>query len=126
MLHFDLDESIDLSLENISDSSSDDEQIHNILDEMPDVGKGKDGALNEIPLFNIPVGHYFGEKNLILADQELYKIDKWAVSCYSRRKKTYLITIAREKFKRACENARNRVKQEMLDFLKQVDLFMLF
>ena len=77
---------------------------------MPDVGKGKDGALNEIPLFNIPQGHYFGEKNLILADQEFYKLDKWIVSCYSRRKKTFLITIAREKYKKACENARNRVK----------------
>lgn len=50
------------------------------------------------------------------------KAHTWQVSIYSRRKKTFVITFAREKFKRACENARNRIKQEKLEFLKQVEI----
>ena len=63
-----------VSLDNISDST-DDSYIDKILEEMPDIAKKKDGTLGEVPLFNIPKGRYFGASNLLLADQDIYKID---------------------------------------------------
>mgnify|MGYP001626835604 CR=1 FL=1 len=62
----------------------------------------------------------------MLADQDLLRLEKWHVSCYSRRKKTFVITIPRDKYKKACDNARNRVKQEKIEFLKQVEIIKLF
>ena len=53
--------------DNVSDSS-DDEYLDNILDELVDIGKDEKGKLDEIPLFNIPKGRYFGASNLLLAD----------------------------------------------------------
>lgn len=52
-----------ITTENLSDSE-DDELLDDILDEIPDVGKDKDGALDEVPLFNITTGKYIGARIL--------------------------------------------------------------
>lgn len=45
---------------------------------------------------------------------------------YARRNRVYLIEFQKDKFKKACDNARQRNKQEKLDFIKSVGLINLF
>lgn len=47
-------------------------------------------------------------------------------SLYSRRNKVFILVFAKDKYQKAIENARNRVKNTLLDYVKSVELLNLF
>ena len=89
-----------------------------ILDKIQDVDKDERKISKEIALFNVPKGRYIFAQTLVSNDRDYEKVKQRKISLYSRHQKTYVIEITRDRFKRACENARNRVRQEKIDFLK--------
>ena len=116
-------ESDSISLSEEDDKScQDDFGLANILQKIEDIKRDKDGHLEEIPLFNVPTGRYVGARTLQLAETSLTKHLKWVVSLYSRKQKAFVIAFRREKYRKACENARIRQRNEKIEFLKSVQL----
>ena len=107
---------------NVEDNLS----LQGIVDEIDCIKKDKSGGCSEVALFNIPKGRYFGAKTMQVAEHDLKRHLASTVSLYSRRNHCYVIAIHREKYRRACDNAKNRLKTEKIDFLRSVELFSQF
>ena len=61
--------------------------------------------------------------SLTASDNEHKKLSKRLISLYARRNNAYVIVLSRDKFKRACEIAKRRIRQEKMDFLKSIEMF---
>ena len=71
----------------------------------------------------MPKGRFVFAQTLVASDSDFRKVAMRKISLYSRRQRTYVIKITRDRYKRVCEGARARIKHEKLEFLKSVELF---
>ena len=71
-------------------------------------------------------GQYIGARALKAAENDIRKQMKRPCSIYSRRNRVFLIEFQKDKYKKACDNAKKRAKDEKLEFIKQVGLLSQF
>ena len=68
---------------------SDSTGLDSILEDIPGIGRGEGGKLNEMPMFNIKKGQYAGA-NALVEDDSRRQITR-TCGLYSRRRKCYVI-----------------------------------
>ena len=91
------------------------------LSEISGISRDSKKRPNEIALCKLNAGQYIGGHVLPQADYYPQLQQVRAVTLYTL-KNSYFLVISKEKYRRAVETCRNRVKTEKLDFLKDVEL----
>lgn len=95
----------DTETESSDSRKSDNSCLDSICDYIKDIAS-VNGQPNELPLFNLNVGQYIGARVMKAAADDLRRQMKRPCSVYSRRNRVFLIEFQKDKYKKACDNAR--------------------